>query len=48
MYSLIAVDDEEIKKAKGVSKNVVKSIEHKKFVNVLFNKKMMIHNMKRI
>ena len=37
MYSLIAVDDEEVKKAK-----------HKEFVDVLFNKKITRHKMKRI
>ena len=44
MYSLISVDDEEITKAKGVNKK----IKHKEFVDVLFNKKMVRHNMKRI
>ena len=39
MYSLIAVDSEEVKKAKGVNKDVVKKIRHKEFVDVLFNKK---------
>ena len=39
MYSLIAVDSEEIKKAKGVNENVVRSIRLKEFVDVLFNKK---------
>ena len=48
MYSLIAADDEEVKKAKGVNKNVVKKIRHKEFVDVPFNKKMIRHNMKRI
>ena len=48
MYSLVSVDDEEIKKAKGVNKNVVKSIRRKKFVDALFNQKIMRHNMKRI
>ena len=38
MYSLIAVDSEEVKKAKGVNKNVVKKIRHKELVDVLFNK----------
>ena len=37
-YSLIAVDDEEVKKAKRVNKNVVKKIRHKEFADVLFNK----------
>ena len=32
MYSLINVDDEEVKKAKGVNKNVVKNIEYEEFV----------------
>ena len=44
MYSLISVDDEEVSKAKGVNKK----IRHKKFVDVLFNKKVIRHNMKRI
>ena len=47
MYSLITVEEEEVKKAKGVNKNVVKNTRHKEFV-VLFNKKVMKHNMKRI
>ena len=38
MYSLFAVDDEEVKKAKRVETNVVKKIRHKEFA-VLFNKK---------
>ena len=44
MYSLISVDDEEVPKVKGVNKK----IKHKEFVGVLFNKKAIIHNMKRI
>ena len=44
MYSLICVDDEEVTKAKGVNKK----IRHKEFVSVLFNKKVIRHNMKRI
>ena len=31
-----------------VNKNVVKSIRHKQFVDALFNKKIMRHNIKRI
>ena len=38
MYSLIAVDGREIKKAKGVNTNV-KNISQKEYINVLFNKK---------
>ena len=48
MYSLIALDSEEVKKVKGVNKNVVKKIRHKEFVDVLFNKKLIRHKMKRI
>ena len=48
MYSLIAVDSEEAKKAKGMNKNVVKKMRHKEFADVLFNGKMIRHDMKRI
>ena len=44
IYSLISVDDEEVTKAEGVNKK----IERKEFVDVLFNKKVIRHNMKRI
>ena len=44
MYSLIRIDDEEVTKAKGVNKK----IKHKEFFDLLFNKKMIRHNMKRI
>ena len=44
VYSLISVDDEEVRKAKRVNKK----IEHKEFIDVLFNKKVIRHNMKRI
>ena len=44
MYSLIGVDDVEVTKAKGVNKK----IKHKEFVDVLFNKKLIGHNIKRI
>ena len=44
MYSLISVDDEEVTKPKGVNKE----IRHKEFVDILFNQKVMKHNMKII
>ena len=44
MYSVISVDDEEVTKAEGVNKD----IRHKEFVDVLFNKKVIRHKMKRI
>ena len=48
MYSLIDANGEEVTKAKGVNKNVGKKIRHKELVDVLFNKKVIRHNMKRI
>ena len=48
MYSLIDVDKEEVKKAKGVNKNIIKNIRHKEFADVLFNKKMIRRKMIRI
>ena len=48
MSSVIAVDDEEVKKTKGVNKSVVKNVKYKEFLDVLFNKKMTRHKMKRI
>ena len=44
MYSVIRVDDEKVIKAKGVNKK----IKHKEFVDVLFNKTVIRHTMKRI
>ena len=44
MYSLIILDDEEVAKAKEVNKK----IKHKEFVDFLFNKIVIRHNMKRI
>ena len=44
MYSLISVDDEEKIRAKSVNKK----LKHSELVDVLFNKKVIRHNMKRI
>ena len=44
MYSLISIDNKEVTKAKGVNKE----IRHKELVDVLLNKKVIRHNMKRI
>ena len=43
MYSLTSVDDDEVAKAKIVNKK----IKHKELVDILFNKKVIKHNMKR-
>ena len=44
VYSLISVDNEEVSKVKGVNKK----IRHKEFFDVLFNKKVIRHNINRI
>ena len=44
MYPLISVNSEETIKAKGANKKIKRS----DFVNVLFNKKIIRHTMKRI
>ena len=44
MYSLNTLKDQEVTKAKGVNKK----IKHKEFVDVLFNKKIIRHKIKRI
>ena len=44
IYSLISVDDKEFNKAKGVNKN----LRRKEYLDVLFNKKVITHSMKRI
>ena len=44
MYSLISVDDNEVYKAKVVDRK----IRHKDHVDVLLNKKVIRHNIKRI
>ena len=46
MYSLITVDDEEKIRAKGLNKKL--SLRYSEFYDVLFNKKIVRHNMKRI
>ena len=48
MYSLVMQNDKEIKKAKGVSKNIVDNIRHEEYVDVLFGRSVMRYSMKRI
>ena len=48
MYSVVIVNNGEIKKAKGVKNNVVKNIRHKEYLDVLFNKYFVRHKMKSI
>ena len=44
MYSLIADNDKEVNKAKGVNLK----LRHNEYIDVLFNKKVVRHKMKRI
>ena len=44
MYSLISVGDKEVNKAKGINKK----LRHEEYLDVLFNKKVVWHSMKRI
>ena len=48
IYSLVDVDGEENKIPEGVKKNVVKNTKDKEFVDVLFNKTLITHRIKRI
>ena len=47
MYSSL-VDNNEHKKANGVNKNVVATISHNEYKDVLLNKKCIRHSMNRI
>ena len=44
MYSLITVKNQEVSKAKGVNRK----LKHEEFVEALFNRKVVRHNMKKI
>ena len=48
MCYLVTVNGGGIKKAKGVNRNIVDSMRHKEYVNLLFGGGLMKHNMKRI
>ena len=48
MYSFMVDNNSEIKKAKGVNKNVVATISHDKYRDVLLNNKCLRLSMNRI
>ena len=48
MYSLVIVNNENVKKVKGVNKNVFKNIRHNECIDVLFDKSLIRHKMKKI
>ena len=48
VYSLLVDENTKHKKAKGVNKNVVATINHNQYKDVLLNKKCFRHSMNRI
>ena len=48
MYSHLVNDNSEHKRAKGVNRNVVATISHNEYKDVLLNKKSLRHSMNRI
>ena len=48
MYSFQVGDNNDHKKAKDVNKNVVATISHNKYKDVLLNNKCLLHSMNRI
>ena len=48
MYLFLVYDNIEHRKAKGLNKNVVATISHNKYKDILLNKKCLRHSMNRI
>ena len=48
MYSYLVDDNSKHKKAKGVNRNIVATIRHNEYKNVLLNKKCFRHSINRI
>ena len=48
MYSCLVDDNSEHEKAKGVNRNIIATISHNKYKDVLLNKKCLRHSMNRI
>ena len=48
MYSFLVDENSDYKKAKGVNKNVVATISHNEYKDVLLNEKCLRHLMNRI
>ena len=48
MYSILVDDSNEHKKAKGINKNVVATISHNEYKDVLLNNKCLRHSINRI
>ena len=47
MYSFLVEDNSEDKKAKGVNRNVIATISHSEYKDVLLNNKSLRHSMNR-
>ena len=47
MQSIQNINGNENKTGKGVNEYVVKNIKHEEYIDVLFNKKVVRHNMER-
>ena len=48
MYAYLVDDNSEYQKGKGVSRNVVATITHNEYKDVLLNKKCLRHSINRI
>ena len=48
MHSIKDAGGKENNKGKGINQNVVKNTKHEEYIDVLFNKKVVRHNLKRI
>ena len=48
MYSYLLNDNSEHKRGKGVNRNVVATISHNEYKDILFNKNCLRHSMNRI
>ena len=48
MYSFLVDDNSQHKKANGVNRNVVATITHNEYTDILLNKKCLRHAMNRI
>ena len=48
MYSYLVDDNSKHEKAKGVNRNVIATISHNKYKDILLNEKCLRHSMNRI
>ena len=48
VYSLVTVDSREIKNTNGINRNVANEMRHKKYVDMLYSRRLVRHRMKMI